>query len=1034
MLLSDISVKRPVFAAVLSLVLIVLGVLSADRLQVREYPDTDAAVVSVTTAYRGASAATVETRITQRIEDQVSGVEGIRWLSSASSDGLSRVTIEFNLTRDIEDAANDVRDRVSRILNILPDEADTPRVAKVDSDEFPIVWFNLNSETMSVLELTDYADRYIVDTLSAVDGVARVQIGGAQHYAMRIWLNRIALAARNLTVSDVEQALRRENIELPAGSLESTSRDFTLRVERSYRTAEDFESMVIAKMDDGHLVRLGEVAEVEFGAEEPRIFFHGNGLPQIGLGIVKQSTANTLDVARSARATLLRMEEDFPEGMSVHYSYDSSVFIEESINQVYTTLGIAIALVIMVIYMFLGTARATLIPAVTVPVSLIASFLFLYIFGYTINTLTLLALVLSIGLVVDDAIVVLENIYRRIQRGEAPLVAAYKGARQVGFAVIATTLVLVAVFMPIIFLEGNTGRLFGELAVAVAGAVTISTFVALSLCPMLSSKILAPAKEKKPPVQAVVDRVFEKFASVYERILTAALKVPYMAIVGVLACFAVIGFLFDRTPSELTPSEDRGAFFIRVIAPEGSGFDYTKRQLKAVEERLLPLIDEGVARRVLIRAPASFNSVNNFDTGFGIIVLHHWDQREESTNQVIARKRAELAQIPGANTWLIPRQGLGGASTRPLQFVIGAGTYEQLSKYRDILIAKARQNPGLVGVDADFKETKPQMEVEIDRNRAADLGISIEEIGRTLETMIGSREVTTFNWDGEEYDVRLQARRADRQEPSDLSNLYVRSSTNGDLVPLSNLVTLREFADAQQLNRYNRMRSVTISAGLAPDYSLGEALAYMEQLVDEELPASVQTDYRGQSLEFKETGQAIYFTFVLALLVVFLVLAAQFESFIHPIVIMASVPLALLGALFGLTLFEGTLNIYSQVGIIILVGIAAKNGILIVEFANQLRDAGRTVAEATVEAARIRLRPIVMTGLSTMFGAMPLVLSDGAGAETRGTIGTVIVSGVLIATGLTLIVVPVLYRMLAPYTRSPHAVERELNALQDAQV
>jgi multidrug efflux pump len=733
------------------------------------------------------------------------------------------------------------------------------------------------------------------------------------------------------------------------------------------------------------------------------------------------------------RDQFARMQPSFPEGMTIHPSYDSSVFVDESIKQVYVTLGIAIALVILVIYLFLGTARATIIPAVTVPVSLISSFTLLYAFGYTINTLTLLALVLSIGLVVDDAIVVLENIYRRIQKGEPPLVAAYKGARQVGFAVVATTVVLVAVFLPIIFLEGKMGRLFGELAVAVAGAVSISTLVALTLCPMLASKILAPAKVKQPRIQQLVDGAFGRFSSRYRLVLEGALARPWMSVFGVLLTFGAIGVLFNNTPSELTPSEDRGNFFVRVVAPEGSGFDYTVRQLKMVEERMLPLIDQGVANRVLIRAPASFNSISDFDTGFGIVVLSHWDDRDESTNEVIDRMRVKMAEIPGINAFMFPRQGLGGSSSRPLQFVIGAGTYEKLSQYREIILEKARANPNLVGVDGDYKESKPQMEIEIDRNRAADLGVSIESIGRTLETMIGSREVTTFNWDGEEYDVRLQGRREDRQEPNDLSNIYVRSDTTGVLVPLSNLVTLREFADAQQLNRYNRTRALTISSGLREGYSLGEALAFMEQLVEEELPDTAQVDYRGQSLEYKETGPAIFVTFALALMIVFLVLAAQFESFIHPIVIMASVPLALLGALIGLWLFDGSLNIYSQVGIIILIGIAAKNGILIVEFANQLRDAGRNVREAVLEASAIRLRPIVMTGLSTMFGAMPLVLSSGAGAETRGTIGIVIVSGVLIATGLTLIVVPVLYSILAPYTRSPNAVERELQSLQEAQ-
>lgn len=1031
MVLSDLSVKRPVFAAVVSLLLIAFGVLSMQRLTVREFPDVDPPIISVETIYRGASASTVETQITEVLEDRISGIQGIRWIESESSDGRSQVVVEFKLSRDIEAAANDVRDRVSRAIDQLPEEADMPEIYKVDSDDNPIMWFNLQSSEMDSLELTDYAERYLIDRLSVIDGVARVRLGGGQRYAMRIWLDRVGLAARNLTVADVEQALRRENVELPAGALESAKRDFTLRVARSYQSEQDFRELVIAQGADGHLIRLGEVAEVEFGSEEPRTWFHGNGEPQVGLGIVKQSKANTLDVAIAAREEIDRIAETLPPGTTVHYSYNSSVFIQESISQVYWTLTIAVSLVVMVIYLFLGSARATIIPAITVPVSLIASFSALYAFGYSINLLTLLALVLSIGLVVDDAIVVLENIYRRVQKGEPPLLAAYKGARQVGFAVVSTTVVLIAVFVPIVFLEGNVGRLFGELAVAVAAAVTFSTILALTLCPMLASKIIKPTTGEQGRLQGVVDRAFTRASAAYRRALTDAVSQPKrvgLSVLGVIAAIFVIG---SQIPSELAPREDRGAFFVSLRGPTGAGFDYTAKKMEALEATLLPYVDKGIARRVMLRAPASFGGANNFDGGFGIFILAPWEERDRSSQEIMAEIRGKVNEIPGVRVFMLERQGLGGGfASRPINFVIGASTYEDLAKYRDIIFARARDNPMFIGLDADYKETKPQMEVTIDRNRAADLGVSVQTIGRTLETMVGGRDVTTFISEGEEYDVIVQGRRSDRQQPTDLENIYVRSSQSDTLVPLSNLVSLREFADADSLDRFNRIRAVTFMSNMAPGYTIGDGLGFLEDVVAEELPTDVQVGYKGASLEFKESGSAVYFSFGLALVIVFLVLAAQFESFIHPIVIMLAVPLALLGAVIGLYLGGSTFNIYSQVGIIILVGIAAKNGILIVEFANQLRDAGRSVHEAVLEASEIRLRPIVMTGLSTTFGALPLVLASGAGSESRVTIGIVIVGGVFITTFLTLFVVPVFYNLLAPYTRSPKAVEVELEAMQ----
>ena len=1030
MLLSDISVKRPVFATVISLLLFSFGLVAIQRLPVREFPDIDPPVVSVNTTYKGASAATVEARVTKMIEDQVAGIEGIRWISSKSTDGTSTVVMEFNLDRDVDAAANDVRDRVSRIVEELPDEVDAPEIFKVDSDEDPIVWYNLSSKVMDVAQMSDYADRYIVDPLSAVDGVARVIIGGEQRYAMRIWIDRVALAARQLTPTDIENALRTQNLELPAGALESTDRDYTLRLARAYSTETDFAQLVLTKTADGHLVRLGEVARIELSSEEPRIFFRGNGETQIGLGIVRQSTANTLEVARAANEKIEQLRPSLPPGTSLHYTYDGSVFIKEAIHEVYVTLGIAIALVVGVIYLFLGSVRATIIPAVTVPVCLIASFSVLYAFGYSINLLTLLALVLAIGLVVDDAIVVLENIYRRIQKGEAPLVAAYRGARQVGFAVLATTAVLISVFVPIIFLEGNVGRLFAELGVAVASAVALSALVALSFSVMLASKLLRPMGERKGRLQAFVDDRMTLLSDRYTKLLEGAVRAPLIVGGLVVVVFGLILLIGGQVKEELVPPEDRGAFFLTFQGPQGAGFDYSKAQMNKVEAKLLPFVESGEARRVMLRAP-SYGGQTNFDTGSGMMVLRDWKDRKRSTFEVMDDIRGQFsATMPGVQLFLMMRQGISNSRGQQVQFVIGASTFEELARYRDIMLEKARANPNLIGIDVDYKETRPQMEVILDRDRAADLGVPSEEVGATLESMIGSRKVTTFAREGEEYYVVVQAQRSDRESPTDLSNIYVRSRTTNALIPLSNLVRLEERADAKELNRYNRMRAITISASLAQGYPLGDALSFLETTARTDLPATARIGYKGESLEFKNSSGAVLFTFFIALLVVFLVLAAQFESFIHPFVIMLSVPLAILGAVTGLWLFGSTLNIYSQVGIIILVGISAKNGILIVEFANQLRDEGRTVDEAILEACRIRLRPIIMTSLATAIGAVPLALASGAGAESRVTLGIVICSGVLVATVLTLVVVPVFYRLLAPYTKSPHAVAQQLEIAQ----
>ncbi|WP_413484933.1 efflux RND transporter permease subunit [Shewanella baltica] len=1024
MILTDLSVKRPVFASVISLLLVAFGLVSFDKLPLREYPNIDPPVVSIDTNYRGASAAVVESRITQLIEDRISGVEGIRHVSSSSSDGRSSVTLEFDISRNIEDAANDVRDRISGLLDNLPEEADPPEVQKANGGDEVIMWLNLVSDQMTTLELTDYTNRYLADRFSVVDGVARMRIGGGKVYAMRIWLDRQALASRSLTVADVEAALRAENVELPAGSIESKERHFTVRLERGYRTAEDFANLVITQGEDGYLVKLGDVARVEIGSEEERIMFRGNKEAMIGLGVSKQSTANTLEVARAVNALVDKINPTLPAGMSIKRSYDSSVFIEASIKEVYQTLFTAMVLVIIVIYLFLGSVRAMLIPAITVPVSLLGTFIVLYALGYTINLLTLLAMILAIGMVVDDAIVMLENIHRRIEEGDSPLKAAFLGAREVAFAVIATTLVLVAVFMPITFLEGDLGKLFKEFAVTMSAAVLFSSIVALTLTPMMCSKLLKPSSQDSWLVRKV-DGIMTKVSNRYQLSLKSAMAHPLLMSVLVLIALGSSAYLVQKVPQEFAPQEDRGSLFLMVNGPQGASYEYIESYMNEVENRLMPLVDTGDIKRLLIRAPRGFGRSADFSNGMAIVVLEDWGKRRP-VKEVIADINKRLADLAGVQAFPVMRQAFGRGVGKPVQFVIGGPSYEELARWRDIMMLKAAQNPKLLGLDHDYKETKPQLRVVIDRDRAASLGVSISNIGRTLESMLGSRLVTTFMRDGEEYDVIIEGERGNQNTAADLQNIYVRSERTQELIPLSNLVTVEEFADASSLNRYNRMRAITIEASLEDGYSLGEALDYMNQLARAYLPAEAVISYKGQSLDYQESGSSMYFVFLLALGIVFLVLAAQFESYIHPMVIMLTVPLATVGALIGLWLTGQSLNIYSQIGIIMLVGLAAKNGILIVEFANQLRDKGVDFDKAIIQASAQRLRPILMTGITTAAGAVPLVMAAGAGAETRFVIGVVVLSGILLATLFTIFVIPAAYGLFARNSGSPEAIAQQL--------
>ncbi|GIX11100.1 efflux RND transporter permease subunit [Elioraea sp.] len=1027
MVLSDVSIKRPVFATVMSLLVVVLGLAAFTKLPVRELPQIDPPIVSITTQYRGAAAPVVETQVTEIIEGAIAGIEGINIISSESRDERSRVTVEFRLSRNIDAAANDVRDRVARALDRLPETAETPVVAKQDADARAILWVTLVSDRHTGMELTDIARTLMVDRLSTVDGVANVIISGERRFAMRIWLDRRALAARGLTVEDVESAIRRENVELPGGRIESSAREFSVRTDTRLATPQQFRSIVVAQRG-GTQVLLGDVARVEIAPEDDRGELRVMRQTGVGMGIQRQSTANTLSVANGVKAEVERLRPALPEGIRIVYGYDESLFIAQSIYEVFHALMIALVLVIGVIFLFLRSWRATIIPAVAIPVSIIGSFIALAALGFSLNVLTLLGMVLAIGIVVDDAIVVLENIHRRIEEGEQPLVAAFRGARQIAFAVVATTLVLVSVFLPISYLEGQTGRLFSEFGFALAASVLVSGFVALSLTPMMCSKLLRPHAADGRLVRWT-EPAFVGLNRGFRWALERSLRAPILVLAGAVGVSLVAVALFVALPKEFAPVEDRGVVVVPITAPEGASFAYTREHVAKVEDILLPYVERGDGVIVFASIggfgrPAISNTANVF------LRLAPWQSRTVKQQDLTAEIFPKVAAIPGVRAFAVNPGSLGSRGFQaPIQFVLQGPDYDTLVQWRDAVMERLRESPLLVNIDSNFKETKPEMRVGIDRRRAADLGISIETIGRTIETMLGAREVGTYVERGNEYKVILQADPADRATPHDLQNIFVRTRS-GELVPLANLITLAERARPQSLNREDRLRSITVTASLAPGASLGEALEAVEAAAIDVLPPEARFTWRGQSREFKESSSALYVTFGLALLIVFLVLAAQFESFVHPFIILLSTPLAVTGGLAALYVLGLSLNIFSQIGLILLIGLMAKNGILVVEFANQLRDRGHAVREAVLEASVARLRPILMTTIATILGAWPLAAATGAGAESRQALGVVVIGGMGLSTLITLFAIPALYLLLAPLARPSGEIARRLAAIE----
>ena len=1021
MLISDVSVRRPVFAAVISLILVIIGSMAVTTMPMREYPDVQRPIVSIDTSYRGAASDIVERRVTQIIEDQVAGISGIEKISSVSFDERSSITLEFGPDRDIDGAANDVRDRVSRILNNLPEESDPPEVSKRDSSSSTTMWIDFASTTRSIMDLNDYADRYIVDALSVVDGVASVRMGGTRRKSMRIWVDPKRLAARGLTVGDIEDALRRENVQIPSGRLESSSREFTLRTDTGLLSPDDFRQIVLTRGADDYLVRLGEVADVEIAPEDTRSFSRSNGIAGMSLGIIPQSEANILQVNRDVAKRIEELQSTLPDDINMRINVDNSKFIAASLQEVGKALGLALVLVFVVIYLFIGTIRATVIPAITIPISIIASFIVMAWMGFSINTLTLLGFVLAIGLVVDDAIVVLENIVRRIEKKEPVLIAATEGSREIGFAVIATTLVLIAVILPVSFMPGNVGRIFGEFGISLAAAVAFSSLIALTLVPMLSSKLFATGLHRGRVTHAI-DALFRSLARSYDRLLRVVMRHPVIVIATALAVFGGSLTLLGKLPSEYMPREDRAFTMVMVTAPDGASLDYTDKYVQQIEDIMSKDVATGDVLRVMSRS-GSWRSGSDVNTAMVLAPLEVWDKRERSAGEITQNWNRQLRGLPGVSAYAFaPGSWSIGQSSRPLQIVIGGTDYAELARWRDIVIEEAEKIPGLSNLQSDYNERKPKIDVSIDRDRAADLGVSLSSVGRTLESILGSRVVTTYIERGEEYRVILQGADERRQTPSDLDSIYVRSDRSGQLIPLSNLVKLTETAGPVDLRRFDRLRSITISASLGAGYSLGEAVSDLENIIRTNLPEAAQINYDGETRDLKTTGNSVYWTFLLSLVIAYLVLAAQFESFKHPFIIMTTVPLAIAGALFGLTVFGSTINVFSQIGAIMLIGLAAKNGILIVEFANQLRDRGVEFGEAIIESATTRLRPVLMTSMCTAFGAVPLVLATGAGALSRQSIGAVVFFGVTFSMVLTLIVVPVVYTVIARKTHSPEYI------------
>ena len=1026
MQIAELSVRRPVLAAVLSLLIVLIGAVSYQRLTVREYPKIDEPVVTVSARYAGASAEVIESQVTKPLEDSIAGIDGVDVITSVSRAEQGQITVRFRLEKDADSAAAEVRDRTSRVRNRLPAAIEEPVISKVEADAFPVVFMTFSSETLSQLQINDLINRVAKSRLQSVTGVADVRIFGERKYAMRVWLDADKLASYKLTTQDVEDAIRRSNLELPAGRIESQQREFSVTSQTDLIRPAQFGEIAI-KTVNGFSVRVRDVARVQEAAAEERTAVRINGRSAVAVGVIRQATANPLDLSKGVRDAIPKLIADLPPGMQIDIANDNSIFIDRSVKNVYTTIAEAVVLVALVIFVFLRTLRASLIPIITIPVSLIGTFSLMALAGFSINTLTLLALVLAIGLVVDDAIVMLENIFRHIEEGMDPFSASIKGAREIGFAIVAMTATLVAVYAPLAFTPGRTGRLFVEFALALAGAVVVSGIVALTLTPMMCS-VLLRHNPKPNWFDRTMERLLNRLSDAYgaalrwvvtarvpmrgetpglgQRIKNGVLQARWLVVGVMLASGAALVLIFPTMKQELSPLEDRGVILANVTAPDGATLEYTDRYAQMLEKMGQPYkefdrIFANVGNPTVAQASVVFRTVD-------------WEDRKRSTMDMARELQPKFAALPGVTAFPITPPSLGqGFRERPINFVIQTSdSYQNLSAAARQMMDEIAKNPGIVSPDIDLRLNKPELRIEVVRDKAADLGVSVDAVARAIETMLGGRNVTRYKRDAEQYDVIVQLEANGRNTPEDIEKIYVRGK-NDAMIPLSSLVKVRESVSPRELNHFGQRRSVSITAGLSPDYSLAEALKFMDATAAKVLKTGYSTDLNGTSREFKNSQGALGVVFVLALVFIFLVLAAQFESFIDPLVIMVSVPLSMIGALLALKWSGGSINVYSQIGLITLVGLITKHGILIVEFTNQLREQGMEMTEALIKAATQRLRPILMTTGAMVLGAIPLALATGAGAESRMQIGWVIVGGMSVGTLLTIFVVPTMYTLFA---------------------
>ena len=1035
MYLTEVSIRRPVVSWVMSLILIVFGIFVFWKLPVRELPSgLQPPVVQIQVDYKSASAPIIDQEVTQVIEDVIGGAEGIKNIDSVSENGRSTINVIFDTEIDLDNAANDIRERVARVVDNLPSESDPPQILKQSAGFTTTMWLALSSETWSDLELGDYAERYLVDSFSSVKNVGRILVGGLRELSVRVWVDPIRLAANNLTIQEVEQAIRSENISLPAGTLEANNIDLTLNLDKSYDNIDKLKELPVKK-EKNNIVKLSDIANIEFGPVSEKTLFTAQrkdalNLKTVGIGIYARSGASTVELSKEIKKKISVVKKTLPEGLNLEIAFNRATYIGAAIEEVYKTLIIAFILVVIIIYLFLGNLKAVIVPAVALPVSLIASFLGLYLFGLSINIFVLLSFILAIGIITDDSVIMTDAIYRRIENGETPLVAAYKGSKQITFAIIATTLILVAVFLPLIFIEGISGTLFRETAIALTFSIVVSSFVALTLSPMLGSKFLKK-KTNKNIVVSKFEKYFNSFSKFYQE--TLVYWIYKKKIISIFIIFIIIAstLLFSFSKKELLPMEDRGAYLIIGFTDEGSSFEYTQKRAKEVEKRLIPLLqaENSPYERFIMRVPGFGRSANSFNSFIIIALLDNWKNRKQDSQTVMRQAIGKIVTLPQAVAFPISPQSIRVSNyNKPIQMVILGSTYEELQKVQSEVIRNLRKNPNLSRIESDYSIDKPEVKLLINNNKAKDLGISIQTIGQTLETLYGGKRVTTFNKLGKEYPIILQQYLSDRRNKEGLAKIFVRSENNGKLISVSNLVDFKEEGSAKVLSRYNRQRAVTISANLAENYTLSEAIKYLENVINNVAPEN-QIAWKGKSEELKETSNELFIIFALALLTAYLVMAATFNSFIHPFIIILTVPLAVFGGLVFILFLNSSINVFSQIALVILIGISTKNSILIVDYANQLRVKGKNIELAVKEACELRFRPIIMTSLSTMIAMMPLVIGNigpGAGEGSRLAVGSTILGGMIISTFFTLYVTPTMYLALAKNTKRIDSVDIDL--------